>query len=213
MRGFKAARWRTTSNPATMALPAEGGSRPHSMRMVVVLPEPLGPRKPKMSPRRTSKLTWSTATKEPKRRARPSAWTARSSDGTSEVSLDWGSLGSWGSGTKDWPGALAAFRSSMAATKTSSKLGVVVLKSVMSTPVLASCVGRFPAGSCPSRSNRCNRSPNAWTCVTPGMSRSRDMARACGLAIISTAVPVSVFLRAAGVSLAMICPSRINPTR
>jgi hypothetical protein len=30
---------------------------PQSMRMVVDLPAPLGPRKPKISPRRTSKLT------------------------------------------------------------------------------------------------------------------------------------------------------------
>ena len=33
------------------------------MRMVVVLPAPLGPRKPKISPRRTVKLTRSTAVK------------------------------------------------------------------------------------------------------------------------------------------------------
>src|SRR2546430_13231195 len=41
------------------ALPISGRS-PQSMRNTVVLPAPLGPRRPKTSPRRTSKLTWST---------------------------------------------------------------------------------------------------------------------------------------------------------
>ena len=43
------------------------------MRMVVDLPAPLGPRKPKISPRAMWKLTWSTATKSPNRLTRPSA--------------------------------------------------------------------------------------------------------------------------------------------
>ena len=34
-----------TSKPATVALPAVGGRKQVSMRMVVVLPAPLGPRK------------------------------------------------------------------------------------------------------------------------------------------------------------------------
>ena len=41
--------------------------------MVVVLPQPLEPRKPKISPRSIRKLTWSTAVKSPKRRVSPSA--------------------------------------------------------------------------------------------------------------------------------------------
>src|SRR4051794_13823169 len=41
------------------------------MRIVVDLPAPLLPRKPKISPRCTSKLTLSTATNWPKRRVRP----------------------------------------------------------------------------------------------------------------------------------------------
>src|SRR3990172_6364705 len=70
--------WRTrscceiTSKPLTRAVPPEGRSRVHSMLMVVVLPAPLGPRKPKISSSCTWKLTPSTATKSPKRRTRPS---------------------------------------------------------------------------------------------------------------------------------------------
>ena len=46
---------------------------PVSIFMVVVLPQPFEPRKPKISPRSMRKLTWSTATKSPKRRVSPSA--------------------------------------------------------------------------------------------------------------------------------------------
>src|ERR1700675_1444038 len=56
-----------TSNPLTDALPEVGSSNPHRMRMVVDLPAPLGPRKPKISPRRTARVTWSTAVNVPKR--------------------------------------------------------------------------------------------------------------------------------------------------
>ena len=48
--------------------PAVGASSPASMRIVVDLPEPFGPRKPKMPPRGMSKLTLSTAVKSPNRR-------------------------------------------------------------------------------------------------------------------------------------------------
>src|SRR5215468_8475750 len=51
----------STSNPATVALPAEGGRKQVSMRMVVVLPAPLGPRNPTICPLATSKEIWSTA--------------------------------------------------------------------------------------------------------------------------------------------------------
>ena len=50
--------------------PAVGASSPASMRIVVDLPEPFGPRKPKMPPRGMSKLTLSTAMKSPNRRVR-----------------------------------------------------------------------------------------------------------------------------------------------
>src|SRR5579872_553491 len=42
-----------TSKPATNARPEVGGSSVHSIRTVVVLPAPLGPRKPKTSPAET----------------------------------------------------------------------------------------------------------------------------------------------------------------
>ena len=43
-----------TSNPATVAVPADGGRKHVSMRMVVVLPAPLGPRNPTIWPFATS---------------------------------------------------------------------------------------------------------------------------------------------------------------
>ena len=46
-----------TSMPRMVALPEVRGMRPQRARMMVVLPEPLGPRKPKSSPRSRSKLT------------------------------------------------------------------------------------------------------------------------------------------------------------
>src|SRR5487761_2008810 len=58
--------WVATSNPATVALPEVGAIRPHKIRMVVDFPAPFGPRKPKISPCRTSIETRSTATKSPK---------------------------------------------------------------------------------------------------------------------------------------------------
>ena len=44
---------------------------PVSIFMVVDLPQPLEPRKPKISPRSIDSVTWSTAVKLPKRRVRP----------------------------------------------------------------------------------------------------------------------------------------------
>src|ERR1041385_3751872 len=59
-----------TSMPLTRALPSLGSRMPQSMRMTVDLPEPLGPRKPKIEPRATEKLTRSTAVKWPNRLVR-----------------------------------------------------------------------------------------------------------------------------------------------
>ena len=42
--------------PRTRAVPEVGSIRPISMRMVVVLPEPFGPRKPKTLPRRDGQV-------------------------------------------------------------------------------------------------------------------------------------------------------------
>ena len=55
------------------ASPSEAGSSPVSIFIVVVLPQPLEPRKPRISPRSMRKLTWSTAVKSPKRRVNPRA--------------------------------------------------------------------------------------------------------------------------------------------
>src|SRR5271168_3933062 len=61
---------RATSKPATNAWPPLGVKSVVSIRTTVVLPAPLGPSNPKTSPRRTSKLTLSTAVKVPKRLVR-----------------------------------------------------------------------------------------------------------------------------------------------
>src|ERR1700687_5738758 len=56
-----------TSKPPTTARPDVGAISPHSTRMVVDLPAPLGPRKPKISPGWTSRFRSATAVKSPKR--------------------------------------------------------------------------------------------------------------------------------------------------
>ena len=50
-----------TSKPATVAVPDVGGRKHVSIRMVVVLPAPFGPRKPTILPFSTSNEMWSTA--------------------------------------------------------------------------------------------------------------------------------------------------------
>src|SRR5713226_1899007 len=62
-----------TSRPSTRAEPPLSGKSPVSILMTVVFPLPLGPRKPKISPFSTRKLTSFTAVKLPKRRTRCSA--------------------------------------------------------------------------------------------------------------------------------------------
>src|SRR6266571_9020520 len=49
------------SKPATVAVPPDGVRKQVSIRIVVVLPAPLGPRKPTSCPFCTSKEIWSTA--------------------------------------------------------------------------------------------------------------------------------------------------------
>src|SRR6266852_4104253 len=61
MRFFTSRDCSRTSNPATVAVPDVGGRKHVSMRMVVVLPAPLGPRNPTICPLWTSKEMWSTA--------------------------------------------------------------------------------------------------------------------------------------------------------
>ena len=51
--------------PSITASPEVGRRRPVSMRMVVLLPAPFGPRNPKKRPRATEKRSPSTAVLEP----------------------------------------------------------------------------------------------------------------------------------------------------
>ena len=53
----------STELPNSVAVPSVGGSRPVSIFMVVDLPQPFEPRKPKISPRSIDSVTWSTAVK------------------------------------------------------------------------------------------------------------------------------------------------------
>src|ERR1044071_4461584 len=66
-RGFS-----STSNPATVAVPAEGGRKHVRTRIVVVFPAPLGPRKPTIWPFSTSNEMLSTASVRAYRLVRPS---------------------------------------------------------------------------------------------------------------------------------------------
>src|SRR5512133_2612590 len=56
---------RIMSKPATRPLPDVGVMIPHSMRIVVDLPEPFAPRNPKISPLLTENEILLTATKSP----------------------------------------------------------------------------------------------------------------------------------------------------
>src|ERR1051325_660095 len=56
----------TTSNPPTLTRPSVGGMNPVIMRIVVDLPAPFGPRKPRTSPRSTENEIPSTARLAPK---------------------------------------------------------------------------------------------------------------------------------------------------
>src|SRR5260370_14364828 len=61
MRFFTSIGCSRTSRPATEAVPDVGGRKHVSMRIVVVLPAPFGPRKPTICPFSTSNEMWSTA--------------------------------------------------------------------------------------------------------------------------------------------------------
>src|SRR5579875_3611308 len=63
------------SIPSTRSVPPETGDMHEIIRIVLVLPAPLGPRNPKHSPRTISKSTPSTAVKSPNRLQRPRATT------------------------------------------------------------------------------------------------------------------------------------------
>src|SRR5438552_14786045 len=65
MRALIDSLWLAMSKPSTLPLPLVGVMMPHNMRMVVVLPEPFGPRKANTSPSRTSSDRRSTAVRSP----------------------------------------------------------------------------------------------------------------------------------------------------
>src|SRR2546430_11357445 len=56
---------RRTSNPATDASPSVMSAKPVSNLIIVVLPAPFGPRRPKTVPEATFRVTWSTAVSFP----------------------------------------------------------------------------------------------------------------------------------------------------
>src|SRR3954465_9116653 len=62
------------SNPSAWPDPESGGSRPQSMRRVVVFPDPLGPRKPQIRPASTWMVTSLTTCLSPNDLLRP--WTS-----------------------------------------------------------------------------------------------------------------------------------------
>src|SRR5712691_3452172 len=65
MRALMDSLWVATSNPSTRPWPLDGVMIPHSMRMVVVLPDPFGPRNANTSPSLTSSDRRSTAIRSP----------------------------------------------------------------------------------------------------------------------------------------------------
>src|SRR5574341_1671472 len=68
---------RTMSAPATKARPADGGSSVVSILIVVLLPAPFGPRRPKIADSGTAILKALTASREPNRRVSDSVTMAR----------------------------------------------------------------------------------------------------------------------------------------
>ena len=62
------------SSPSIRRVPAVAGDTQPIIRIVLLLPAPFGPRKPKASPRSTSRSMASTAVKLPKRFVSPRAW-------------------------------------------------------------------------------------------------------------------------------------------
>src|SRR3712207_4826203 len=73
MRERRSTAWRTTSRPATRALPASGTRSVVRMRTVVVLPAPLGPSRPSTVPAGTSRSPPESAWTAPKDLRRPLA--------------------------------------------------------------------------------------------------------------------------------------------
>src|SRR5262245_52236868 len=81
MRRRSASASRGTASPSTEISPEVGVKSPQSIRIVVDLPEPFGPRKPYTCEAGTVRSTWSTATSALNRLVRPRARIAGSSGG------------------------------------------------------------------------------------------------------------------------------------
>ena len=81
----------STGSPKSLASPSVAGRSPVSIFIVVDFPQPLEPRKPKISPRPMAKLTRFTAVKEPNRLVRSVAWIAGSPPGSTRggISRAW----------------------------------------------------------------------------------------------------------------------------
>ena len=103
--------------PNSSHVPLVAGRKPTSIFIVVDLPQPFEPRKPKISPGGILKLTWSTATKSPNLRVSPSASIAGVSSGEATR----------GRTTTFW--CRARLASGISAMKASSRFGSPVLSS------------------------------------------------------------------------------------
>ncbi len=96
------------SRSRIVSVPSEIGETQATIRMVLVLPAPLGPRKPKLSPGATSKSMASTAVNEPNRLVRPRAWMSEAGAPASGVVIGSrcypaaGSRGAWGTSSPAW---------------------------------------------------------------------------------------------------------------
>ena len=146
------------------------------MRMVVVLPEPFGPRYPTISPGCTVKLTRSTAMKSPKCFVRLPAWMAGRefgiTGGESRVAIVDRLVATSGS--------RPVSNNSM---KTSSSVGSMGLRRCTVTLAAPNAAGSraSTAASRPSRVRRCSRLPNTCTSSTStsALAIVRIMARGC----------------------------------
>src|SRR6185295_11126028 len=76
MRRFTSIGCCAISRSRTLNVPLVGASRPVNIFIVVDLPAPLGPRKPKKLPRGMARFRLSTAAKSPNRRTRAKVSTA-----------------------------------------------------------------------------------------------------------------------------------------
>src|SRR5215469_11037258 len=93
--------------PATVAAPEVGATNVPSVRTVVVLPAPFGPRKPNTSPYPISNDTSSNATRSPKRLLSPRTEIAGALLSAFKASSLAGKSGSWWPATSwQWPGRL-----------------------------------------------------------------------------------------------------------